>query len=149
MNDDPNKVPQISWNFGHISSKKGTCYLWGFLFFTSKKPPILKIQVRFFSTYKCFWNFLPKYSELSYIKLIMTEVSRNLRNIFFRKIPPILKLEVGFFSDRKTFSQIFQNTEDLYAVNYIWQNFEQNQRTFLEPIHHHPPPPSTIHRPSH
>ena len=76
----------------------------------------------------------------------MTEVSRNLRNIFFRKIPPILKLEVGFFSDRKSFSQIFQNTEDLYAVNFIWQNFEQNQRTFLEPIHHHPP--STTIRPS-
>ena len=117
------------------------------LIFFSKKPQILKIQVRFFSTYKCFWNFLPKYSELSYIKLIMTEVSRNLGNIFFRKIPPILKLEVGFFSDRKSFSQIFQNTEDLYAVNFIWQNFEQNQRTFLEPIHHHPPS-TTIHHPS-
>ena len=54
-----------------------------------------------------------------HVKKIMTEVSRNLRNIFFRKIPPILKLEVGFFSDRKSFSQIFQSTEDLYAVNFI------------------------------
>ena len=33
----------------------------------------------------------------------MTEVSRNLRNIFFPKIPPILKLEVGFFSAKKKF----------------------------------------------
>ena len=35
----------------------------------------------------------------------MTEVSRNLRNIFLAKIPTILKVEVGIFSDKKSFSQ--------------------------------------------
>ena len=77
----------------------------GILFFFPKIPPILKIEVGFFSTKKIFWNFLSKYGELSFYKLIMTEVSRNLRNIFFPKIPPILKIEVGIFSDKKSFSQ--------------------------------------------
>ena len=49
----------------------------------------------------------------------MTEVSTDLRNIFFHKIPPILKLEVGFFSDKKSFSQIFQNTANFFYLNLI------------------------------
>ena len=77
----------------------------GILIFFSKIPPLLKIESGFFSTLKSFWNFLIKYSELTFYKLIMTEVSRNLRNIFFHKIPPILKIEVGIFSDKKSFSQ--------------------------------------------
>ena len=39
-----------------------------------------------------------KYGELSFYKLIMTELSKKLRKIVFHKIPQILKLEVGFFS---------------------------------------------------
>ena len=35
----------------------------------------------------------------------MSEISANLKNIFWSRKPPILKLEVGFFSDKKTFSQ--------------------------------------------
>ena len=75
------------------------------IFFFSKIPPILKLEVGFFSLKIFFWNFSPKYSELSFYKLIMTEVSKDLRNIFFPKIPPILKVEVGIFSDQKSFSQ--------------------------------------------
>ena len=61
-----------------------------------------------FSTEKSFWNFLTKYIEQPSYKLIMTEVSKNLRNVSrnygmlnLAKIPPILKIEVGFFSDIK------------------------------------------------
>ena len=62
----------------------------------------------------------------------MTEVSKDLRNIFFPKIPPILKLEVGFFpSKKKSFSQIFQNTAYLSYLNFISVNFHKNQRTFF------------------
>merc|ERR1711973_788805 len=42
--------------------------------------------------------YSPKYREWPFYKLFMTEVSRNLRNIFFGKIPSILKIEVGFLS---------------------------------------------------
>ena len=57
-----------------------------------------------------FFNFLPKYRELSFYKLIMTEVLRNLRKIFFAKIPPILKIKVRFFSDTKYFQIFCRNT---------------------------------------
>ena len=82
------------------------------IFFFQKNHRFWKIKVGFFSNWKSFWNFFLKYSELSFYKLIMTEVSRHLRNIFFRKIHQILKLEVVFFPDIKCCSQIFQNTED-------------------------------------
>ena len=107
---------------GHFTllelSKKGLLPM-GISIFFPKIPPILKVEVGFFSTYKSFWNFLPKYRESPLYKLIMTEVSRNLRKIFFRKIPPILKLEVGFFSDRKSFSQIFENTANFFHLKFI------------------------------
>ena len=48
----------------------------------------------------------------------MTEVSRNLRNIFFHEIPPILKLEVGFLSEKKSFSQIFENTPIFFSPKF-------------------------------
>ena len=57
----------------------------GISIFFPKIPPILKVEVGFFSTYKSFWNFLPKYRKSPLYKLIMTEVSRNLRNIFLAK----------------------------------------------------------------
>ena len=45
----------------------------------------------------------------------MTEVSTNLRNIFFLKIPPLLKIEVGFFSDKKSFS--LKGVTTLHRIN--------------------------------
>ena len=49
----------------------------------------------------------------------MTEVSRNLRYIFFPKIPPILNLKLDFFPVKKSFSQIFQNTANFFYLNFI------------------------------
>ena len=75
---------------------------------------------------------MAKYSKLSLNKLILTEVSRNLRKIFFRKIPPILKLEVGFSSDRKRFSQIFENWYIFFYLNFSSIKKEKkNRETFL------------------
>ena len=50
--------------------------------------PFLKVEVWFFSTLKSFWNFLPTYHEFPFYKLIMTGVSRNLRNIFLSQNTP-------------------------------------------------------------
>ena len=61
----------------------------------------------------------------------MTEVSRNLRNIFFHKIPPILKVEVGFFSDQKIFSlNDFPGKFYYFGTNYE-QSFERFAEHFL------------------
>ena len=67
----------------------------------------------------------------------MTEVSTNLRNIFFHKIPPILKLEVGFFSDKKSFSKIDQICENLFGRGRVFKKKQftvfrhKNSKTFL------------------
>ena len=61
----------------------------------------------------------------------MTEISRNLRNIFFPEIPPILKIEVGIFSDKKSFLQIFENTPNFFHLNFISEKNEKNQRKFF------------------
>ena len=61
----------------------------------------------------------------------MSEVSKYLRNIFWRPIPPILQVEVGIFSGKKSFSQIFQNTANFFYLNFISVNFHKNQRNFF------------------
>ena len=65
----------------------------------------------------------------------MTEVSRNLRNIFLAKIPPILKVEVGIIS-AKSFFGIFENWQKFYFET----NYEKIFTRFAEHfclIHHH------------
>ena len=70
----------------------------------------------------------------------MTEVSRNLGNIFFRKIPPILKLEVGFFSDRKFFWKIFQKWRNFFHLKYISiKKIKKSEKLFWSLSHSLPP----------
>ena len=57
--------------------------------------------------------------ELSAHKLVMAEVSRNLRNIFLVKIPPILKIEVGFFSGKKKKIEDFPKYDKLISKLYF------------------------------
>ena len=71
---------------------------------------------------------MAKYRESPPYKLIMTEVSTILRNIFFPKIPLILKLEVGFFSDRKTFAQ----NDFPGKFYYFGTNYERSFKRFAE-----------------
>ena len=61
----------------------------------------------------------------------MSEVSKDLRNIFLSPKPPILKVEVGIFSDQKSFSQIFQIIKYLSYLNFISVNLKKNLRTFF------------------
>ena len=58
----------------------------------------------------------------------MTEVSRQLRNIFFCKIPPILKHEVGFFSEKVADFSKLEN----FIFSELGKKIQQNQRNFLE-----------------
>merc|ERR1712219_88230 len=93
-----------------------------FDFFFPKYPRFLNLKLDFCPLKKVFEIFLPKYRESPSYNLLITEVSTNLRNIFFHKIPPILKLEVGFLSDKKSFSQIFENTPNFFHLNFISKN---------------------------
>ena len=49
----------------------------------------------------------------------MSEISANLKNLFWPPKPPILKVEVGFFSDKKSFSQIFENRIFFFHLKFI------------------------------
>ena len=80
---------------GILNQNTPTFENWSWIFFQVKK----------------FSNFSPTYSQLTFFKLIMTEVSENVQNIFGPKIPPLLNIEVGFFSDKKSFLQIGQICE--------------------------------------
>ena len=77
-----------------------------FDFFFPKYPRFWKLKLEYFPIKKVFRK-TAKYGKLSFFKLIMSEVSKDLRNIFFT--PPILKVEVGFFSDRIFFFTFFPN----------------------------------------
>ena len=58
---------------------------------------------------------MSKYRKSPLNKLIMTEFSRILRNIFFPKILPILKLEVVFFSAKRLKLKIKKKTDNLFG----------------------------------
>ena len=49
----------------------------------------------------------------------MTEVSRNLRNVFFTKYPRFWNLKSDFFPIEKSFSQIFENTANFFHLEFI------------------------------
>ena len=49
----------------------------------------------------------------------MSEVSKDLRTIFFSSKPPILNLKSDFFPVKKSFLQIFQNTANFLYLNLI------------------------------
>ena len=61
----------------------------------------------------------------------MTEVSANLRNIFFPKIPPILKLEVGFFSGKKKFFRDFPNLSTFIYSKLHFCKFEKKSENLF------------------
>ena len=59
----------------------------------------------------------------------MTEVSRNLWNMFLAQIPPILKVEVGIFlRKKKSFSQNGVNGKFFY----FGTNYERSFKKFAE-----------------
>ena len=60
-----------------------------------------------------------------------SEISANLKNIFWPRKPPILKVEVGFFSDWKSFSQIFENLTFFSPELYFYIK-KKNRRTFFD-----------------
>ena len=100
-------------------------------FFFFKYPRFWKLKLEYFPLKKVFHK-RAKIVCFSFLKLIMTEVWKDLRIIFWRPIPPILQLEVGFFSDTKFFSHIFQNLANLFTLNFIFVNLKKNQRNFFE-----------------
>ena len=68
---------------------------------------------------------MSKYRKLSFYKLIMTEVSRNLRNIFLAKIPPIWKLKLDFCPLKKSFQIFWSNIMNNLHINYLWPKFQE------------------------
>ena len=116
------KVFEILWR--NTMNKRLLNYLWlkfqeicGIFFFT-KYPRFWKLKSDFFPIEKVFRK-TANIKKISYFKLIMSEISANLKKLFREQKPPILKLEVGFFSDRKSFSQIFENTANFFHLDFI------------------------------
>ena len=63
----------------------------------------------------------------------MTEVSRNLRNIFLAKIPLILKLEVGFFSTLKSFRIFLPKYRESPLYKLIMSEVSKDLRNIFFP----------------
>ena len=83
-------------------SQKGPATYGDFDFFFSKYLRFWKLKLDFFPIEKLLHKtfFL---ANFIISELIMSEVSKDLRNLFFPKKPRILELEVGFFSTKKKF----------------------------------------------
>ena len=78
---------------------------------------------------------------LFFSELIMKKISaksENLRKMadyqcgIWTKYPRFFNFKWIFFHFKKPESQIFQNWQKKICLNYIWQNFQQNQRNFFE-----------------
>ena len=79
-----------------FSQKK--CLLRGGIFIF---PPILKLEVRFFSDRKRFLQIFE--NRIFFFHLNFISIKKNQRTFLDHHHPPILKLEVGIFSDKKSF----------------------------------------------
>ena len=75
----------------------------GIFIFFFKIPPILKLEVGFFSGKKKFFSDFPKYGKFFLSKLHFCKFSKKLENIFLRKKVPATNGE---------FDHFFQNTPD-------------------------------------
>merc|ERR1712131_38350 len=100
------------------SQKKGLLPMGFSIFFFSKYPGFSNLKLDFFPIEKLLHEtfFL---ANFIISELIMSEVSKDLRNIFFPKKPRILELEVGFFSTKKKFFQDFFLPENLFHLNFF------------------------------
>ena len=72
----------------------------------------MKLRLDFFPMEKVFRK-TAKTKFFSTLELIMSEISANLKDIFWPRKPPFLKLEVGFFSDKKSFRKTANNKKKL------------------------------------
>ena len=91
----------------------------------------MKFQVGFFFLQVGFFSTLRKLAKnFSFSELIMSEISANLKNLFWPQKPPILKVEIRFYSDRKCFSQIFENWPFFFHLNFI--SIKKKIRTFFD-----------------
>ena len=99
-------------------------------FFFAKSPRFSNLKLDYFPHKKVFQDFRNR-GKFIPSEVHLTKFSAKLENIFWRQKPPILKVEVGFSSDSKFFSNIFQIGANLSHLNFIWANFQQNQRTFF------------------
>ena len=100
-------------------------------FFFHEIPPILKLEVGFFSTNKKKSHIFQKTQHLFHLNFISVNLQKNQRTFFSHKIPPILEVEVGFFSVQKFSGYFFQKTQHLFHLNFISVNLQKNQRTFF------------------
>ena len=84
-----------------------------------------KVKLDFFFHFESFWNHLLKYSD--FFKL-MTEVSRNLRDIFFAKYHRFWNLNSDFCPIEKVFC-IFTKIPHIYFTRSLF--LKKNRKTFL------------------
>ena len=115
------KIPNFeksSWIFFHLKNTVQTTPSHGRLYslryvpcygLRTEKFPMMKNQVGFLSTLKGFWFFLLKYSGSICFKLIMTEVSKNLRKYIFSLNTPDFESWSRIFVRQKEFFADFRN----------------------------------------
>ena len=110
----------------------------------------LKIYSQFSNLNRIFFhNFWAKSenSKIAKIYFLWTSSEPILSKIFFRKkkasvvvgiwkknpkISQISNLESDFFLILQKKPPMFQNIRNLFVLNFIWANFQQNQRTFFD-----------------
>ena len=95
----------LSGHFASLVVSKKVPAIYGDFVFFSQNPPILKVEVGILSQF--FFRKTAKCGKFSNFKLIMSQVSTNLRKIFYDQYPRFLKLEVGFFFGYNFFCNFF------------------------------------------
>ena len=119
------KVPATWWDFRSFQ-KKCLLPVGIFIFF----PDFENWSLIFIPIEKVFRKTANN-KKITYFKLMMSEISANLKHICWPWKPLILTFEVVFFSDRKRFSQILENWPNFFHLNFIsLKNFEKSEKLF-------------------
>merc|ERR1712198_498691 len=95
--------------------------------FREQKPPILKVEVGFFSDKKSFSQIFENTEIFFHLKVISKKKKKKSEKLFREQKPPILTLEVGFFSDRKFFKKI-QNGKFFFPPNFFLKKKKKKKK---------------------
>ena len=111
--------------------------------FFENLPPIFELESDFFQQFLSKIRKLENCENLFSLNFIWANFEQDLFSKkkasvavgFWKKSPKISQisnLKSDFFLILQKKLRIFQNCENLFVLNFIWANFQQNQRTFFD-----------------
>ena len=113
-----------------FAQKKNACYLWGFWAKISKISEISRVKSNILRI-KIVTSQSPNMLFVISLELHICKFSARSENLFCYRNSRNFDFQIGFSSNKISKIRMFQILHYLLPLNFICENFDKNQRTFL------------------